>query len=100
MRQEILEIIIKSVESLNNTLDFKLPIEQVESCPLYGDNSPLDSISLVTLIVTVEQDIEDQFDVPIIIANEKAMSHRSSPFLTVGALTNYALELVEESKHG
>ena len=100
MRKKILEIIIRSAGLINSTLDDKLPIEQVEACPLYGDSSTLDSISLVTLIVYVEQGIEDQFDIPVIIANEKAMSRRSSPFLTIGTLTDYALELVEEHKHG
>lgn len=100
MRNNVLEIVLKTVDDLNSTLDYKLPISEGENCPLYNNGIALDSISLVTLIVNVEQSIEDQFNVPIILANEKAMSRRNSPFLTVGTLTDYTLELMQESKNG
>lgn len=99
MRHEILEIIKHSVNTINSTLEFKLPIEQGESCPLYNSSIALDSISLVTLIVDIEQAIEDQFNMPIILANEKAMSQRNSPFRTIGTLTDYILELVKECEN-
>lgn len=99
MRNEILQVILDSVASVNQTLEDQLPINLGENCPLYGDSSPLDSIALVTLIVKVEQDIEDKFNVPIILANEKAMSRRNSPFLSIGTLTNYTLELVKEEQN-
>lgn len=99
MRHEIFEIVTQSVCNLNNTLDFKLPLEQGDSCSLYGGSIALDSISLVTLIVDIEQAIEDQFNRSIILANEKAMSQRNSPFRTIGTLTDYTLELVKESEN-
>lgn len=100
MRVKIQEIICRSIEKLNGTLEHTLPIEQGDVCPLFGEGTMLDSISLVTLIVSVEQDVEDTFNVPIILADEKAMSIRNSPFLSVGKLTDYTLGLVKEYKNG
>ena len=99
MRNEILQVILDSVASINETLEDQLPISLGENCPLYGDSATLDSIALVTLIVKIEQNIEDNFNVPIILANEKAMSRRNSPFLSIGTLTNYTLELVKEEQN-
>lgn len=99
MRNEILKVILNAVAEINETLESELPISLGENCPLYGDSSILDSISLVTLIVRVEQGIEDTFDLPIILASEKAMSRRNSPFLNIGSLTNYTFDLVTENQN-
>ena len=42
----------------------------------FGPESSLDSLGLVTLIVEIEQNIEDEFGVEITIADEQAMSMR------------------------
>ena len=99
MYNDVLDIIINSVHEINQNLDDKLPVEQGVLCPLYGDAMALDSISLVSLIVTIEQRLEDQFRIPLILASEKAMSRRNSPFLTIGSLTNYVLECIKEEKN-
>jgi acyl carrier protein len=99
MRNKILQVILDSVASINETLEDQLPISLGENCPLYGDSSTLDSIALVTLIVKVEQDIEDKFNVPIILASEKAMSRRNSPFLSIRTLTDYTVDLVKEEQN-
>lgn len=63
---------------------------------LYGGSGILDSMSLVNLIVEIEEMIEDEFDISIIIADEKAMSRRTSPFSRVSNLIEYVKELCNE----
>ncbi|MAZ07966.1 MAG: hypothetical protein CMM99_05960 [Rickettsiales bacterium] len=60
--------------------------------PLVGDKSKLDSLGLVGLLITVEQKLEDQLNISLTIADEKAMSLKNSPFKTIETLSNY-LEL-------
>lgn len=98
MQDYMVTFIIRSVEEINKTLENKLPIEMREDCSLFGGEGVLDSISLVSLIVSVEQRIEDVLGVSIILANEKAMSRRNSPFLTVGTLAEFCNELVKEEE--
>ena len=57
-----------------------------EDTHLIGGNSPLDSISLVSLIVEIEQQVNDRFGVMITLADDRAMSETRSPFRTVGTL--------------
>lgn len=63
---------------------------------LFGRNGLLDSIGLVTLITVVEREIEDRLDAYVILADERAMSRKRSPFRTVGTLAEYAAELIRE----
>ena len=62
---------------------------------LFGEDGVLDSMGLVSMIIAVEQAIEDEYDISITIANAKAMSRKNSPFATVNALADYIVELIE-----
>lgn len=96
MRKKIVEIVINAANSLNNLLDNKLPIELGEMCCLYGSTGLLDSLSLVSLIVSVEEGIENEFNVSVILASEKAMSQKNSPFSTVKSLADYVESLLNQ----
>ncbi len=61
---------------------------------LFGESGLLDSVGLVSLIVAVEQEIENDLGVSIVLADERAMSQKHSPFRSIGALADYAASLV------
>ncbi len=96
MRREIIKIVTDAVISLNPLLDKQIPIKQGESCCLYGGSGSLDSLSLVSLIVSIEESIENKFSVSVILANEKALSQRNSPFATIQSLVDYIESLVRQ----
>ena len=58
----------------------------------------LDSLGLVTLIVDLEERLQDDLGLGVALANERALSQRESPFRTVGTLTEYVLALAGEVK--
>jgi acyl carrier protein len=98
MKSEIVNIIINSIKEINRELDQPILIDNQKEIFLYGGDSTLDSISLVSIIVLVEQEIEDKFDISLILADEKAMSRKNSPFLSVSTLADYIVELIEEEQ--
>lgn len=100
MNEEIFKIIGRSVDEINEDLPGDAKISKDPEAILFGKGSSLDSMGLVNLIVAIEQEIEDELDVTISIANEKAMSRKSSPFKTLGALAEYIEFLIEEEKNG
>ena len=57
---------------------------------LFGKEGLLDSMGLVSLIVAVEQEIEDRHGTSVALADEKALSQSSSPYRTIGTLAEYA----------
>lgn len=67
-----------------------------EDTQLLGDESQLDSIGLVTIVMDVEQEVSSRSGVALSLADDRAMSRRSSPFRSVAALADYVVELLEE----
>ena len=61
---------------------------------LFGGGGPLDSMALVSLVVELEEYIEDEFGITVTLADEKAMSRRTSPFSRVSYLINYINEKI------
>lgn len=96
MKKQIFKIVIESIDSVNQLLDQKIPIQMGESAALYGEYGVLDSLSLVNLIVAVEEGIENEFNRSVILASEKAMSQKRSPFSTVGTLVDYIDSLLNQ----
>ncbi|QNM91534.1 hypothetical protein [Aliarcobacter cryaerophilus] len=97
MKQEIEKIIIEVLQELNEELDNK-NISPSSDTKLYGINGTLDSLGLVSFITDLEERISDKFNMNIVLADEKAMSQRTSPFRDVKSLTNYIITLIEEEK--
>lgn len=63
---------------------------------LVGSSAVLDSLGLVTLMVDVEQRVDETMGRSITLASERAMSQKHSPFRTVGALADFIGELLAE----
>lgn len=96
MKQKIIDIILHEVSELNEQLDQKVAIENGKNAGLYGLTGVLDSLGLVTLIVAVEQAIEDELGLAISLADERAMSQKNSPFRTIGTLADYIVKVSQE----
>ena len=93
-KKSIVENIIREVSNIIDTDNEEIVFN--ENSVIYGDNSPLDSLALVSLIVAVEQNIEDKFEISITLADERAMSLGNSPFRTVSSLADYIEALLKE----
>jgi len=65
---------------------------------LFGDQGLLDSLALVSLVIAVEQGIEEQFGVSIELADDKALSQKNSPYRSIGTLAAYATEQFEAKR--
>jgi acyl carrier protein len=98
-REEILGIIHISIEELNEQLGDAKRLNLSPGAPLYGAGGGIDSISLVNLIVSIEQLVEERFNKTIILADDRAMSQFNSPFKSIESLLLYVEKLVNEKKH-
>ena len=80
--------IIKFLEDFLNE-ELEESIELSLDSKLFGGGGPLDSMALVNLVVDLEELIEDDYGKTITLADEKAMSRRTSPFSRVQNLIDY-----------
>jgi acyl carrier protein len=67
-----------------------------ETTRLIGREALFDSMGLVNLIVDIEQRLEEQYQVAVILADERAMSQKNSPFRSIQTLTDYICQLMAE----
>lgn len=63
-----------------------------EGTKLYGEGGIFDSMQIVSLVVAIEQEIEDRYGRAVALADEKALSRSASPYRNVGTLAEYAAE--------
>jgi acyl carrier protein len=95
----ITDLIWDAIEEVNALLPEDSRITRREDAVLLGAAGGLDSFGLVNLVVALEQRIEDEFGVVLTLADEKAMSHRRSPFRSVQTLRDYVAELLKQTPH-
>lgn len=92
VKEDVVKIVFDSLDELNqiNGTDIKKALDT----PLFGIQSALDSLDFVSLIVSVEDKIHDQYGELISITSSKAMSLQNSPFKTISTLADYIMELL------
>ena len=97
---KIIDIIYESIDEINEDRDASEKIQKSGDTVLLGQEGVLDSFGLVSLIVATEQNIEEKFGVTLVLANEKAMSQRNSPFRTVASFAEYIHTTLKEKANG
>ncbi len=101
MTTDLIPLIIRTVAELQEAEEIVLDAELNAETALFGEEGLLDSLSLVAIVVAVEQAIEDEHDCAVSLADDRAMSREHSPYRTVGTLAAYAGELLREAgAHG
>ena len=96
--ETVTQAVFTAIDEVNEDLPDGQSLEKSRESVLLGANAQIDSVGLVGLIAAIEAQIEDDLDVSIILADERAMSQTRSPFRNVGALIDYATTLVEEQQ--
>ena len=93
-KAEIINIIYLSIEDINkeNDTDIKKEI----TTKLFGTSSELDSILLVNLIVSVEENLEELVGEYVPIADERAFSLEESPFKSIDTLASHIEVLLND----
>jgi len=99
IRLRVQQLIYEAIDDLQEA--GKERIEKTPETVLLGRSSAFDSLKLVNLIVAVEQRVEEEFGFAIsAIANEKAMSEKSSPLRSVSTLAEFIAGIISEQRHG
>jgi len=89
-----------AIDDFNQVQPAEHHLDKSPETALLGPATRLDSLGLVSFLVTVEQQLATDFGKPITLASDKAFSLRNSPFATIGTLTSYIESLLEGSTNG
>ena len=91
-----MEAIFHAIDEINDLLPLEKHLIKSPATVLFGLNGKLSSIEFVSFIVEVEQSIEENLEITLTIANEKAFSQENNPFKTVQTLTDYLVTLLSK----
>ena len=95
-KTEIIDIIYSAMDNIKDMVSDSSNFKKDPQTILYGQDSALDSMAMVGLIIAVEDKINQKFGNTIVLANEKAVSMKNSPFKSVESLAEYAAKLLQE----
>ena len=98
MRDQVFTVVQAAVAELNEELEYEELGEVSDDTILYDGGDGIDSLSLVRLIVSLEERCDERFGKRLTLADEKAMSLRHSPYRTAGALTEFIVERLQSDE--
>jgi len=96
MENKIKELVLDSVHSIGEMEDKSELLNPTEGLRLFGGHGVMDSIGIVMLITEIEEQMQDELDILITLADDRAMSQKTSPFRSVKSLIKYITTLVNE----
>ena len=97
--ENILAAIYRAVDWINGELPPDRQLIKAPETRLLGSQSVLDSMHLVSLIVTIEREVEDAFGVALTLADERALSMKASPFRSIQSLADYVGILITDARN-
>ena len=98
--ENIAAAIYRAVDWINGELPPDRQLIKAPETQLLGSQSVLDSMRLVSLIVTIERELEDAFGVALTLADERALSMKASPFRSIQSLADYIGILMIDAHNG
>ena len=96
--KRVKELVLQALKTVGEESGNNELVAATEKTVLFG--SQLYSLGIVTLVTELEEQISDELDVEISLADERAMSQRTSPFRSVSTLINYTNKLIDEQSAG
>ena len=95
---QIERVILDALGTINDEMEDDEKIDFDANSKLFGVGCPIDSLSLVSLIVDVEGTINSMIANPIALMDDRAVMRKKSPFESVENLKEYIQELLSEQK--
>ena len=86
--QQLSDLVLEAIRTLNLARTPENRLEIRPDAPLFGAGSPLDSLGLVSLLIDIEEALQDR-GIDLSLSDEHAMSQSRSPFRSVAALVAY-----------
>ena len=98
--ENIVAAIYRAVDWINGELPPDRQLIKAPETRLLGSQSVLDSMHLVSLILTIEREVEDAFGVALTLADERALSMKESPFRSIQSLADYIGIFIIDARNG
>ena len=92
-RDDILKILYKCLAELNEQLPPAAHLKPAEETALLGDSGTLDSLGMVNLVTSIEENLANHYGVLISLPSSD-LSSGQDPWRNVGVLANFLVDVV------
>jgi acyl carrier protein len=90
--KEISELVVKTVsQTLSESGETSIAVSP--ETILFGEGSVIDSLTLVNVIVDIEEMLFEKYGEPYYLTDDDAVFREPSPFSSVNSLTDYIIEI-------
>ncbi len=96
MNTKVFELVKESLLEISSDENREALEGADEKTIIYGQAGCFDSLGIVNLLAELEDRISDEFEIDVTLADERAMSQKTSPFHSVATLTRYIDKLLKE----
>ena len=88
-RNETLLLVYRCIDELNRLLPSELRLAKSEETVLLGYGGTLDSLGLISLIVSLEDAVEQATGHRVVVLEEELLIDPAGPYRSVGQLVNW-----------
>ena len=88
-REKVFAVVKDALSRLNEQLDYDSLREIEDATPIWGGLDGIDSLSLVSLAVDLEEQVEQTFGRRVVLTDEQAIAASGGPYRTAGSLSDY-----------
>lgn len=98
IEDRILAVINRSIDDLNQQFMEGQRISKGENTVLSGNKAELDSLALLNLMVIIEKEIQNEFNLNLDMLGEGNLKKNDEPFLNINSLIKYIDTLLAEQE--
>ncbi|MCX8090177.1 MAG: hypothetical protein N3I86_04460 [Verrucomicrobiae bacterium] len=92
-QQEALQVVLDALGEFNQIHRRDQPVPPAPDTRLFGPGGHLDSLNLVRFVFLVEENLQRRTGKSVALTDERAMSQRHSPFISVTTLADYIVKI-------
>lgn len=100
IRDRVQSILIAALREIGESSEIEGLQDPTSETRLFGEEGLLGSLRMINLVLELEETLFEEYGVNLVIADEKALSQKRSPFRDVGSLVEYITGLIEEADVG
>ena len=89
------QISFKCIEELNRQLPPESKLKNSLDAILVGEGGALDSLGLITLIVSLEEAVQEETGICMELLEEELLIDSEGPFRTVGSIVNWIISKLD-----
>lgn len=88
-RQNILDVIYRAIDEVNRQMPIDVKVIKDPFTKLVGEDGILDSLGVITLLVSIEEGLQSELGVQLALLDEDALANPTGPYRSIDSLVNW-----------